>query len=243
MIYNLSCSPAHPSSIPRHILPLLAGQDLPSTPHETPTFSSENYILQAAFCKFKMRCAVFVVATATQGGHVAVSWLGIKDRLTLLYQMRQSHLRFSGIDNDIRLYDSDKKILKVRGWLNDKIIQAALQLLKNKHPFISCLESPILQVTDTFGIYGSSHLQCWNRGDNHWITASSIGCGYDAVRVYDSMNLQLSSLLIRVVAGFLHTSNDYVTIEYADMQYQSGGDDCRLFAIASACAKLPIRSF
>ena len=56
------------------------------------------------------------------------------------------------------------------------------------------------------------------------------------MKVYDSLNLRLSPTIVKVIAEFLHTSNDFFTIEHARMQCQTGSDDCGLFAIASACA-------
>ncbi len=56
------------------------------------------------------------------------------------------------------------------------------------------------------------------------------------VRVYDSMNLRLSSTLIKLVADLLHTSNSSIKIEYVQVQYQCGGSDCGLFALAFACS-------
>lgn len=149
----------------------------------------------------------------------------------------QSSLPTWTLIEDITLYASDKRILEVGGWLTDKMMHAAQQLLKSKHPNISGLQSTLLQLTMTFDVHcGKEFVQCLNLSGNHWITVSSIGCGSDTVRVYDSMNLRLSPELIKTVADFLHTSNDFITIEYANMQYQSGGSDCGLFAIASACA-------
>ena len=61
-------------------------------------------------------------------------------------------------------------------------------------------------------------------------------CGHDSVRVYESMNVRLSSSLIELIADFLHARNDYIIIEYANMKCKCGSDDCGLFAIASARA-------
>lgn len=79
-------------------------------------------------------------------------------------------------------------------------------------------------------------VQCLCVGNNHWITVATVGCGSDVVNVYDSMNMKLSSTLKLVIADLLHTSSKFIAINYVNMQYQVGGSDCGLFAIASACA-------
>ena len=78
-------------------------------------------------------------------------------------------------------------------------------------------------------------VQCLNLGDNHWITISTLGCTPGTVIVYDSLNLRLSKSLKNIVADLIHTSNSTIVIKYANMQYQRGGSDCGLFAIATAC--------
>ncbi len=65
-----------------------------------------------------------------------------------------------------------------------------------------------------------------------WMTISSVGCDPATVNVYDSMNLQLTDELKRII----QTSSKSITINYVKMQYQSGSSDCGLFAIAYACA-------
>ena len=87
----------------------------------------------------------------------------------------------------IDLYDSDKVILESREWLNVRLIHAAQQLLLNKFPHISGLQSLILQHTRTFEIHREKEfIQCLNRGGNHWIIVSSIGCSRNTVKIYHS---------------------------------------------------------
>jgi len=59
---------------------------------------------------------------------------------------------------------------------------------------------------------------------------------YNTVKEYDSMNRQLSSTTIKPIAGLLHIYNNFFNTEYIQMPYQSGCNDCGLFAIALACA-------
>ena len=62
----------------------------------------------------------------------------------------------------------------------------------------------------------------------------TVDCPPHTVRVFDSLNLQLSSSLIKVIADMMHTTSSTIGVDYADMHYQAGGGDCGLFAIASA---------
>ena len=98
------------------------------------------------------------------------------------------------------LYASDKNVIEdPKGWLTDEIMYCAQQLLKNKYPHISGLQCSSLQLTRTFDVHASKEfIQCLNLGGSHWITLSSIGCEPATVRVYDSMNLRLSSTLIKL---------------------------------------------
>ena len=65
-------------------------------------------------------------------------------------------------------------------------------------------------------------------------TISAVGCTKDVVKVYDSMNLPLSSSIIEIIASAFHTKSKAFTLQYIKVQQQCG--DCGLFAIANACA-------
>lgn len=131
----------------------------------------------------------------------------------------------------------DKNTVLENGWLTDNIVFAAEQLLYQQHPYISGLQDPCLQLTRTFDVQGSREfIQCLNMSGNHWITISSVGCDADTIKVYDSMNLGLTSTLKTTVADLIHTSSKSFSILYMNMQYQIGGNDCGLIAIASACS-------
>ena len=44
----------------------------------------------------------------------------------------------------------------------------------------------------------------------------------------------LPSSIKRVIADLMHSSNNTITVEYANVQQQHGGNDCGLFAVANA---------
>ena len=64
-----------------------------------------------------------------------------------------------------------------------------------------------------------------------------MGCPADIVIVYDSFNSSRLSISIKkIVADFLHTNSNYITIKYAKIQFQKGTSDCGLFTVANATA-------
>ena len=46
---------------------------------------------------------------------------------------------------------------------------------------------------------------------------STVGCPPAIIKVFDSLNLSLSSSLIKTIGGLIHTDKRYFTIEYTDM--------------------------
>ena len=132
----------------------------------------------------------------------------------------------------------DDKVDILQGkWLTDNILFSAEQLLHQQFPAISGLQDPNLQRTLTFEVQKNKEfVQCLNMGGNHWITVSSVGCKAGTVRVYDSMNRMLKPAVKKVLAYLVCTESKSFTVEYMRMQYQIGGADCGLFAIASACS-------
>ena len=134
------------------------------------------------------------------------------------------------------LLEENKNVLMNGGWLNDKIIYAGMQLLQAAFPHLSGFQNPILQVTNCFDIQRSTEfIQCLNAAGMHWITIATVGCTHGTVRVYDSLNKKLTKSLKNTVADILHSSTKKIEVEYVNVQYQLGSDDCGLFAIANAC--------
>ena len=106
------------------------------------------------------------------------------------------------------LYQYDKMVLQSADWLNDKLIHASEQLLKQQHPHIFGLQDPILQITSTLEIMGNKEfVQILHHGQNHWITISTVGCSSNTVHVYDTLNLPFTKDLEAIVADLLFTNN------------------------------------
>ena len=127
----------------------------------------------------------------------------------------------------------DRKILETENWLNDQLINAAPKLLKKQHG-VSGLQDTRLQQINAFKVQGSCEfVQCLNLSSSHWIPVSTVGCPPAIIKVFDSLNLSLSSSLIRTIGSLIHTDKRYFTIEYTDMYEQAGSNDCGLFAICN----------
>ena len=78
--------------------------------------------------------------------------------------------------------------------MNDNVIFAAQQLLKQQHPHVCGLQDPMLQLTSTFEVMRNEQfVQILNRAGNHWITIYTMDCNPGTVNVYDSMNLPLTN--------------------------------------------------
>ena len=131
---------------------------------------------------------------------------------------------------------ADKECLGSGGWLNDKHIHAAQQLLKKENPYVGGLQDPILQTAHSFEIEGGEFVQILHMNNNHWITISSIGCSPGYIKLYDSMQHPIPSSIKHTIAELIHTQCKQITIEHVNMQVQQGESECGLFAIAIATA-------
>ncbi len=121
-------------------------------------------------------------------------------------------------------------------WLNDRDINAAQQILQQQHPDISGFQSPILQFTRTFEVQKKKFVQILHANSNHWITISTIQCPPSPVKVYDTNHERLNSQMKSTIADLLQTDQNFIVVEYINVQKQKGSDDCGLLAIAIATA-------
>ena len=120
-------------------------------------------------------------------------------------------------------------------WLDDDIIACAQFLLKEKFPHIAGLEPVVLAQSLAMSPAPNSELvQILNTNGNHWMVVSTVGCPANTISVYDSMNLPLSSYNKKVVADLMHSKEKEFTVQNVQVQYQCGGSDCGVFAIAFA---------
>ena len=133
--------------------------------------------------------------------------------------------------NDLKA--EDKGILESGGWLNDRHIRSAQNLLKKQYPLINGLQNPVLGSRLMFSVMPSDGIQIINHL-NHWTCISTIGCQPGHVDVYDSLYSTLSPSAVQQVCNLLHTKEAKLTVTMRDVQIQSGASDCGLFSIAFA---------
>ena len=69
-------------------------------------------------------------------------------------------------------------------------------------------------------------VQCLNIRDNHWITVSAASSIPDTINVYDSLNGTLTETLKQIIADFMHSAGKEITVQYVNVQYQKGSQDC-----------------
>ena len=143
------------------------------------------------------------------------------------------------ICNDvIKLSTADRDILlNPVGYLNDSIIAAAQDLLKNKSVSQGGFQDTVLGLTCNFQIETEEFVQILFNGRNHWLVISTVGAVDDSeVFVYDSVHVCVNQTIKNQIAALLATKRKEIKLKFMDVQIQSGGYDCGLFAIAFATA-------
>ena len=81
-------------------------------------------------------------------------------------------------------------------------------------------------------------VQVLNTGNSHWVAISTLGCSVGVVHWLDSMHCGPSSQLKVIVSDLLQCPKDCIQIKMLNVQLQSGGSDCGLFALANITAAL-----
>ena len=135
----------------------------------------------------------------------------------------------------IKLNETHREAIRTGEWLCDEVINAGQLLLKSQHPNIGGFQSTLLaNVLAMDPQRNKEFIQILNVRNNHWIIISTFGCPPSTIDVYDSMHLRLSTHLKKLVADLMQSPSKEIVIRYRDVQWQSGGSDCGLFALAFA---------
>ena len=140
---------------------------------------------------------------------------------------------------DLGLFKDDKEILEGVSWLNDNIIQAVQDLLKQETD-LDGFQSPLCGINNHFRIVNlrSGYVQILNVNNNHWVTVSNTV--NDIVRqndvyVYDSLlpnKVDLS--VIKQVCSLVKTPSERLYFNIVDVMRQRNSFDCGLHALATA---------
>lgn len=143
-----------------------------------------------------------------------------------------------------KVVPSDYDILKSpSGWLNDRLVNAGLALLKLKFPAVSMLEDVVRAQTGSFsedeGV-SSEFVQILNCFGDHWICVTNKRCKPHEIKVYDSMRTgDICHSAKEAIAVLAKSTKSYIFLTFPDVQQQQGGFDCGLYSLAfsySLCA-------
>ena len=137
----------------------------------------------------------------------------------------------------LQLFERDKRILTKPGqWLNSSIIDTAQQILATQFKSTFGFQRVGCGLAMTFVVEQRPYVQVLHDStQKHWLTISNIGAEDPAsVLVYDSLFHQCSPHVQQQVAAISRTKSSQINAHFVDVQCQSGGSDCGLFAIAYA---------
>ena len=134
-----------------------------------------------------------------------------------------------------RGHQTHKQILQSSRWLDDLLITASQNLLHQQHPEVGSLQPPVLATQLAMEPQGGEFIQIVNI-KNHWITLSTVGCQPGHINIYDSLHMSIPKAVKELIADLMQWKGKEITINYCDVQWQIGADDCGIFAIAFATA-------
>ncbi len=132
-----------------------------------------------------------------------------------------------------------KIIQSSTGWLTDEHMTASARLLKE----LSCLHGfndTVLQQNYSWVIpkRGETYIQFLHRSSPpHWFVISNkfrLNDDNSIVDIYDSMNLEPNTQVIKDICNFINCENKSLTINVVNVQQQTNGSDCGVLAIAYA---------
>ena len=157
------------------------------------------------------------------------------ESLQLSNRGQQAKTDTTWIHNELYcLMQSDRDILlSPAAWLNDNIVSAAQKLLKQQLPVRNGFQDPCCGLAYAFQIMSDEFIQVLHNGYDHWLTISTIGTATDEVFVlYASVSTKVKHQIVALLA----TQSKTIKLSFVDVQKQSGGYDCGLFALAFATA-------
>ena len=202
------------------------------------------------FCKCHSRCTAKKSCPCKRAGQLCISRCHPRHGCTNQTKKKGKTIEIDGTTREqqhstlspwcevgnIKLYQTQKRILESSEWVDDVIINASQNLLRQQHPEIGSLQPPVLATQLSMEPQRGEFVQIVNIGRNHWVTLSTVGCKPGHINVYDSLHMDLSSAVKELIADLMQWKGKDITINYCDVQWQVGGNDCGIFAIAFATA-------
>ena len=129
-------------------------------------------------------------------------------------------------------------ICKSRYWLTDIEVNAAQALLHQQFPEVDGFQDTCLSQGNFFQPPRNEFIQIFNVNQSHWIALSTVGCPSGHVNVYDSLYRHLHSDTRSTIASLLQSRDNVLTVVMPEVQKQSNGSDCGVYAIAFSTAIL-----
>ena len=140
--------------------------------------------------------------------------------------------------NGISLTTDHKNSIRNGSLLDDQIIDVSQSIIKEQFNVCGFQSSVNFQNIDNFAAEKQSFIQILFQGNlnsGHWLTVSSTHCKDSEINVYDSLNTgTVSSDVRRQICSLMKSEADSITINVQNMDKQTGGRDCGIFAIAYA---------
>ena len=138
-----------------------------------------------------------------------------------------------------KILKADIEILESQsGWLNDSLINPGLNMLRSQFPGSSGLY--VVSLANTLCYPDETHedfIQILNVRHSHWVCASNKSCNAGTVKIYDSLrtgDIPLSAKEVISALLHYHYQKKKVTLIFPDVQQQSDGSACGVFALAYA---------
>ena len=135
---------------------------------------------------------------------------------------------------NLNLTHQDKSLIQDVGELNDKIVDAAVTLLRKQFPLVDGLDSPVLSETAD-GFCYSAH-QCvqihFDRARHHWVTSATTRM---RVELADSIfSRKLSATLCTQLRQKYSSDSNPLSVYIIPVDQQTNSIDCGVYAIANA---------
>ena len=126
-----------------------------------------------------------------------------------------------------KILQSDFDLLKnPNGWLNRRLINAGLELLKKKFPEVCGLHDVGKMQTGTFEQERSEFVQILHCYESHWVLATNINCKEKQINIYDSNHSGDVSLDTKeAIASMIKTPYLYSFLTFPDVQQQESDSD------------------
>ena len=197
-------------------------------------------------CHSKKRCPCKAAkAFCTERCHLQHTCVNIPMPLTAATEVTVStEETTSGVSSEssewvkccgVSLTTKHRKMLQSKvEWLDDTIITAAQYLLHKQFPHVGGFQMPTLGARFAMEPQAEEFVQILCIRNNHWICVSTVGCEPSIINVYDSLHGCIDTHTRKLVADLMQSQHKQIEVRYADVQWQSGPNDCGLFSLAFA---------